>query len=301
MLEPVKAAPPTQALLKTCVNVSFDAAEVIDGRHLAGESGCLAEISLRVTDSVEGYRSGSATLLYHELRKTNVRMSRRQRESASTGVVVRISEPWFAGEASTKTRHQVAEALSKVLAMEHNIAPAELRSAHHNVRICSLGGVKAIDDAIVVFDNVSGGLRLTAPLFSSFEVILDRLDRAVDLAGEEALLPRPIIERLRSWRSSLDGVVPSVGPLSPVLSTGEILVYAPDSEVSVRIRGVLEERKLIEPQFVSIGDRDMLMYKYEAAPDVHAWVAHDQVQAVGGNWSQVIWNPASNEFRELAA
>jgi DEAD/DEAH box helicase domain-containing protein len=299
MLEPVVAAPRTQALLKTCVNVSFDSAEVIDGRHLEGESGSLAEISLRVTDSVEGYRSGNATLMYHELRQSNSRMLRRQREWGSTGVVLRIAEPWFTGEAATKTRAEVAEALSKVLAMEHNIAPAEIRSAHHNIKVCSLGGAKAIDDAIVVFDNVSGGLRLSAPLFSSFETILDRLDRAVELAGEEALLPRPVIERLRAWRAGLGDVTVSGGATAPALLDGEHLVYAPESEIAVRIRGVLEDRKLLEPQFVSMGDQDVLMYKYETAPGAHAWVAHDHVQAIGGNWRQVAWNPALNQFREL--
>ena len=300
MLEPVRAAPPTQALLKTSVNILFDAAEVIDGRHLSAEGGALAEISLRVTDFVEGYRSGSVILMYHELRKTNARMRRYHRESASTGVVLRIGEPWFAGEASTKTRQQVAEALSKVLAMEHNIAPAEVRCAHHNIKICSLGGAKPIDDAIVVFDNVSGGLRLSAPLFSSFGAILDRLDRAVDLAGEEALLPRSIIERLRAWHAALGDVTVSGKMVSPALLEGEHLVFAPNSEVAVRIRGTLEERTLIEPQLMSMGDGDVLMYKYEFAPNVDAWVAHDQVEAIGGNWSRVAWNPASKEYRELA-
>jgi hypothetical protein len=79
------------------------------------------------------------------------------------------------------------------------------------------------------------------------------------------------------------------------------MVFAPESEVAVRIRGVLEERKLIEPQFLSMGEQDVLMYKYEAAPNVHAWVAHDQVQAIGSNWTQVIWNPISNQFREIEA
>jgi hypothetical protein len=183
--------------------------------------------------------------------------------------------------------------------MEHSIAPAELRFAHHNVRVCSLACTKAIDDAIVVFDNVSGGLRLSAPLFSSLETLLDRLDRAVELAGEEALLPRPIIERLREWRAKLGQVTVSGGGTAPALLDGEHLVYAPESEIAVRIRGVLEDRKLLEPQFVSMGEQDVLMYKYETAPGAHAWVAHDHVQAIGGNWRKVAWNPALNQFREL--
>jgi DEAD/DEAH box helicase domain-containing protein len=300
MLEPVQNAEPTQALLRTCVNVSLEAAEVIGGRLLTGGGGCLAEISLRVTDSVEGYRIGSTAMPYRELRKSNPRMTRRYHEFPSTGIVLRVSEPWFSGDSAAQVRQQVADSLKAILAMEHNIAPAELRTAHQNINLCSLGGAKPVDDAIVVFDNVSGGLRLSAPLFSSFASVLDRLDRAVDLAGDEALLPRSIVDRLRSWHSGLSGAQ-SAETGSPQLADGEILVFAPESEVGVRIRGVLEERKLIEPQFLSMGETDVLMYRYEAAPDVHAWVAHDQVQAIGGSWSKVIWNPSSNEYRAVDA
>jgi DEAD/DEAH box helicase domain-containing protein len=184
--------------------------------------------------------------------------------------------------------------------MEHNVAPAELRSAHQNISLCSLAGAKPIDDAIVVFDNVAGGLRLSAPLFSSFPALLDRLERAASLAGDEALLGLPTVQRLRGWYAGLGSV--STQPVEgPALAAGEIMVFAPESEVAVRVRGVLEERKLIEPQFLSMGDEDVLMYRYEAAPDVHAWVAHDQVQAIGSNWSQVIWNPSSNRFRAIDA
>jgi DEAD/DEAH box helicase domain-containing protein len=302
MLEPLKGAQPTQPLLRTSVNVSFDAAEVIEQRYVKGEGGCLAEISMRVTDSVEGYRIGTTVMPYRELRKTNPRMSRRYREMSSTGVVVRISEPWFAGggETSVKTRHCVSEALKVALAMEHNVAPAELRSAHQNISLCSVAGAKPIDDAIVIFDNVAGGLRLSAPLFSSFAALLDRLERAARLAGDEALLALPTVERLRAWHASL-GSASSQQTEGPALAAGELMVFAPQSEVAVRVRGVLEERKLIEPQFLSMGEQDVLMYRYEAAPDVHAWVAHDQVQAIGSNWSQVIWNPISNQFREIEA
>jgi DEAD/DEAH box helicase domain-containing protein len=301
MLEPLKGAQPTQPLLRTGVSVSFDAAEVIDGRYAAGEGGCLAEISLRVTDSVEGYRLGSTAMPYRELRKDNPRMSRRYREASSTGVVIRIFEPWFAGsgDASIKTRDRIAEALKVVLAMEYNVAPAELRSSYQNINLCGRAGAKPIDDAIVVFDNVAGGLRLSAPLFSSFPALLDRLERAASLAGDGALLAKPTVDRLRDWHAGL-GAATGRQTDGPELASGEIVVFAPESEVAVRVRGVLEERKLIEPQFLSMGEQDVLMYKYEAAPDVHAWVAHDQVQAIGSNWSQVIWNPSSNQFRAIA-
>jgi DEAD/DEAH box helicase domain-containing protein len=122
--------------------------------------------------------------------------------------------------------------------------------------------------------------------------------RGAALAGEEALVPQSVIDRLQEWHDTLERIDLALEGQSDLVE-GEVLVFAPDSEVGVRIRGILEERKLLEPQFVSMGDQDVLMYRYESAPDVHAWVAHDQVQAIGGNWSKLAWNPNSNSYRKV--
>jgi DEAD/DEAH box helicase domain-containing protein len=302
MLEPLKGAQPTQPLLRTAANVSTNDGELIDGRLLQGDRGILAEVSLRVTDSVEGYRIGSTAFPYRELRTANRRMIRRYREFATTGVLLRVQESWFAGsgDAAVKTRQVVSEALVAVLAREHNIAPAELRFAYQNIAQCGSGAARPIDDAIVIFDGVAGGLRLSAPLYDDLLAILDRLQKAAELAGEEALLAAPTVELLRDWRGSLQ---PGRGSeeTSPVLDDGDVIIFAPQSEVAVRIKGALMERTLLEPQFVCVGDDQVLMYRYEAAPNVHSWVAHDQVQAIGSNWQHAIWNPVSNEIREIAA
>lgn len=302
ILEPVKAAAPTQPLSRTCVSVSTDKAELIDGRLLAGEHGLLAEISLRVTDSVEGYRSGSTQFSYRDLQSNDRRMRRRYREFGTTGVLVRINEPWFSGsgDAAIKMRLQVAEALHAVLAREHNIAPAELRSVHQNVSNYSSGVGRQIDDAIVIFDNVVGGLRLSAPLFDDFPGVLTRLVRAANLAGDEALLDQACVERLQHWFASLRPEA-GVEAASPAVGNCELLIFAPRSEVCVNLAGSLVDRTLLEPQLLPMGDKDILMYRYEERPGCTAFVPHDRIQPVGNNWRHAIWNPVSNEIREIAA
>ena len=302
ILEPLKGAQPTNPLLRTSVNVSTNPGELIGGRLLQGDRGVLAEISMRATDSVEGYRIGSTAMMYRDLGTKNSRMKRRYREFATTGILIRINEPWFSGsgEAALKSRQAVAEALMAVVAREHNIAPAELRSADHNIAMCGIGGTRAIEDAIVIFDRVTGGLRLSAPLFSDFAGVLDRLARAAELAGEEALIASSTVDRVREWHESLQPAA-AAGDVLPELDDDEVIIFAPNSEVSVRVKGALVDRKLLEPQFVSIGDSRLLMYRYEAEPNVSAWVAHDQVQAIGANWQRAIWKPASNEIRALDA
>ena len=237
------------------MNASINPGELIDGRLLQSDRGLLAEISMRAMDAVHGYRIGSTPVLYRDLAAKIPRMRRQYREFATTGIVIRINEPWFvgSGEAAVKSRQAVAEALMAVLAREHNIAPAELRSVHQNISMCGAGGARPVEDAIVIFDRVTGGLRLSAPLFSDFSAVLDRLTRAADLAGEEALLASPTIDLIRAWHTSLQPVSGEGKSCAPELADDEVIIFAPRQQVSVRVNGALVDRKLIEPQFVSMG------------------------------------------------
>lgn len=300
ILEPIKNAQPTQPLLRTSVNVSTGPGELIDRRLLTSDRGTMAEVAIRVTDSVEGYRVGSTVLPYRELQKTNRNMRRRSREFGTTGVLIRIDEPWFAGDgdASIKARHAVMEALKAILAREHSLAPAELRGAHVNIATCGSGGARLVHDAIVIFDDVTGGLRLSAPLFTEFPALLDRLDRAAELSGPEALLESATVGKLRDWFASLAqaNASPDTGPNA---MPGELMIFAPKSEVAVRIKGDLVERTLLEPQILTMGEADVLMYRYETGSSAHGWVAHDQIETIGHNWRRALWNPISNAIRAV--
>jgi DEAD/DEAH box helicase domain-containing protein len=135
-------------------------------------------------------------------------------------------------------------------------------------------------------------------LFAAFETFLERLGRAADLAGAEALLSGHTVARLAAWYGQLRP--PSIStPAALPDPTGDLIIYAPQSKVGVRVRGVLHERTLLEPQLLNLQNSDVLMYRYEAAPGVHAWVPHDQIEAMGQDWQRAIWNPASNAIREL--
>ena len=302
MLEPVKSAQPTRPMSRTQVSVALGGADLIEHRLATGPEGLIAELSMRVTDSVEGLLKGSTACSYRELHKQNRHMRRRQREFTTTGVLLRIQEPWFsgAGEAAAKTRRDTAEALKAVLATLHSIAPAELRTAHANISMFGPAGPRAIDDAIVIFDNVCGGVRLSAPLFSDLANILERLRKAADLAGAEALLSGATVDRLIDGYSGLQGSRASAEAL-PQVNAGEMLIFAPQSKVGLRLRGEVIERTLLEPQFISTGDEDILMYRYETETSGQAWISHKQVEPIGNEWRYAVWNPAANEIREIAA
>jgi hypothetical protein len=47
---------------------------------------------------------------------------------------------------------------------------------------------------------------------------------------------------------------------------------------------------------MTLNDKDVLMYRYEAELGVHAWVAHEQVRPTGHNWRKVFWLPGTGRF-----
>lgn len=299
-VEPVSGGEPTSPLLRKQVNASQSAEEVIQRHLLAGDAGCLAELHIQVTEAVEGFRSGAATFLYRDLRQKDPRMRRQQRDFSTTGVLLQISQPWFAGTATHQVaaRQAVARALREVLMHEHSISPTDVDFADSCVAICGPAGPRRVDDAIVIYDSVDGGLRLTEPLFSNFGRFIERLKNAAALGGADPLVSEAIAVRLGEWFESLSPKEPAV-PAPPAVGDGEYLIYAPQSEVSVSVRGSVVERRLLEPQLMRLNDNDILVYRYESEPGSLAWVAHDQVMPTGNNWQKAIWNPATRALREL--
>ena len=297
-LRPVRHAEPTQPILRCQVAIALGEEDLIEHHHLASESGSLAETQIHVTESVEGLRYGQASVLYKDLAQKDRRLTRKSRRYPTSGIMIRISEPWFSGDGEQQMamRRAVGEAFEAMLVSAYGISPRDLRSAHTGLSLRGPDGAKRIDDAVVIFDSVIGGLRLSAPLFVDFAAILDRLARAAELAGSEALISANTVERLRRWHEGLSAADQAESNL-PKVGNDELLIFAPESIVSVRARGSIEERRLIEPALIPVGAGEQLMYRYEAAPGVNAWVAHDQIEAFGDQWRMATWNPATGTIQ----
>jgi DEAD/DEAH box helicase domain-containing protein len=255
-----------------------------------------------VNESVEGFTMGGKPFLYRDLRAQDPRMTRKQREFRSTGVLLRINEPWFAGNGSpASVRQSVVEGLKQLLLRDKSISPNDIDGAHSNIAFYVDGAPKRATDTVVIYDSIYGGLRLTEPLFSEFSSYLAMLDKAVQLAGSSAFVDSDIAARLRQWFEGLSLGIPSVTE-APLAGEGEYLIFAPGSEVAVLHQGVLVDRKLIEPKLFRIGDASMLMYRYEnAGRDGGAWVPHDQIQPTGQDWHYAFWNPETGEIRDVDA
>lgn len=301
-LEPIPSRGRTSPILLSRISVSHQAAELQEGHLLVGMRGSLAEIRLHVNNSVIGYSVGGKEHLYRDLSKTDGRKRQKQRNYSTTGVVLRLDEPWFSGSggAAAETRKQVAQALKTLLARERSISAGEVATAHSSIAMYGVDGPKPIHDAVVIYDEVPGGLRLTEPLFREFGHFLERLRRGAELAGEEALLDEVSVVRLCRWYQSLTDKGAEVDNV-PAAQPGERLIYAPGSVVGVRINGAILERRLLQHQLLTIGNCPQLVYLYESAQGVTAIVPHDQVEPVGHDWRHVLWDTQQDTVREIAA
>jgi DEAD/DEAH box helicase domain-containing protein len=301
-LEPVKHAQDTRPLSKTVVNVSLNGDAVNAGRIRSGANGTIADIQMRVVESVEGFQQGGASFLYKDTRQTDQRLSRKQREFSTTGVLIRVTEPWFQGDgdAQRSARRNLCQALTAMLSHERGIAPNDVRSEHTGIALITTEGPQKLNDAIVVFDDVHGGLGLTGAIFDDLPHYLARLGDAANLAGTDALISGTLAAQLGEWFNQLSsGMVVTPKPIET--RPFERVIFAPDSDVVIRFRGELHTRTLIEPQMLTLNDEEQLMYRYHLDGGASGLVAHNQIEPIGDNWRHMLWNPTTGVYREIAA
>lgn len=297
-LKPAKAAQPTHPLLRQCVSGSFNAEEVIDGHLLRSEKGAIVEARLQIMESVEGYRTEKGAVNYAFLRRSNPRMRRQAREFSTTGVILQISEPWFAGSRLEQVERRTAlgAGLKELLCRHESIATGEIHVAASQIALQVAAGVQKLDDAIAIYDNLHGGLRLTAKLFARLPELAEYLCRAAETAGADAFVDFDTARRFAAWAGSLQPALANhTGTIE--VEVGEHLIFAPGSLVTFRKGGTHFERRLLAPELLKFPTGDLLFYRYQCDDDANSWVAHDAVEASGHEWSRVIWNPQTNETR----
>ena len=289
----------TRAILRKTATFSLAADGIVDGRIKRARTGLVAEVHLQVNESVEGYTIGKTPFLYKDLRAENPSMSRKQRDFRTTGVVVKIDEAWFAGTAKATVREHIAEGLLGLISRDRSISPRDIDATHTNIAILTDAGPKRLTDAVVIYDAVYGGLRLTEDLFVEFERYVAQLDKAADLAGGDAIVRDDITTQLTDWIKAL-GTTPTESSAGIAAPDGWFQVYKPGSVVSLLFNGNFVEREIVEPKLADPFNTGTpaLYYSYRTNGGI-GFIPHDQVQATGQDWSWVLWNPETRGFQEL--
>ena len=122
----------------------------------------------------------------------------------TTATVIIIWEDWFD---DVNTRRDVARALRTVLCSRESIHPADIRTTHQNVQVVRDGRSSEVRRAIVLWDQVGGGLGLS-------KAVADNLGRytqaLLEIAGQpghrserERLLREDTAALLHQWAAAV--------------------------------------------------------------------------------------------------
>ena len=250
-LEVTKSHAPTKPIQRKTVNLALDHGSVIEDqiKRCPGGKGLVAETNLQVNESVEGYRIGSTSFLYRDLRAENPNMSRKQRDIRTTGAVIMIDEPWFAGSSGEApyNREAFGRALVGVLGRERSISPQDIDFASTNIAVLTEQGPKRVSNCVVIYDVAYGGIRLTEDLFDKFPEYLGQISRASSLAGSDAIVTKELAVKLEAWSSTLE-TGEADERTAPVVPDGWYRIYRPGSVVSIYHHGQLVSRELVAPK-----------------------------------------------------
>lgn len=299
LLQRIDRSIPIRPSLRKNVTVDISQNGIVEGRVKRGKAGLVAEVNVQVTESVEGYSIGGKALHYRDLRVKNPNMNREHRFFRTTGVVIKIEEDWFK---NSSVRAEVADGLYDLLCRDKSISPRDIDTASSRVFVRELSAPKPIADAVVIYDSVYGGLRLTENLFDEIDNYMEQLKRAVTFAGGDAVVSEETLNRLTSWLQSLDSNELGEGITTDV-PEGWLLTYKKGSMVGSSAYSGIMEREIIEPIFgAPFGEGEPALYYYCNEPaqrGVKVTVSHESIVSMGNNWEYTLWNPDTGEYKDL--
>ena len=299
LLQPATKPIPIRPSLRKNVTVDISQGGIVGGRVKRGKAGLVAEVEVQVTESVEGYRIGSTAFKYSDLRIKNPNMSREHRFFRTTGVVIKIEEDWFK---NGTIREEVANGLYDLLCRDKSISPRDIDTASSRVFVRELSGPRPISDAIILYDSVYGGLRLTESLFDDIDDYMEQLRRAVNFAGTDAIVSKDTLNLLKSWLDSLDST--DLGESIKIdVPDGWFLTYKTGSIVSTSAYGGVIEREVIEPIYgapFGTGEPSLNYFcKDPTQYGVKITVSHESIVPTGNDWEYILWNPDTGEYRDI--
>ena len=301
-----KMPPITRPLVQTYVNAAVDDLGIVAGHYKESEAGFLCECDLQVTERVVGYRESGANKLYKDLRQEDPRLTAKTRDFRTTGIVLRIDQPWIREKG---LKESIATALKDLVIREYSVSPQDINCVATHIAFVRNGMRKAISDGIVIYDGTYGSLRLTEPIFTDLSRLIERFERATELTehDEDAPLPKSVVKNLREWWEELSDT--TVPPFEDnVIPDGFIQVLKAGSRVSMSDnRGVLHDIEIVAPEMFnpqSYGLEGDIKLFYQYRPDSSRSksgtlrVPHDAVTMTGDEWSWVLWSPTTGEFKE---
>lgn len=270
----------TKPLQRTLVTASLEGDGIIDGRRL-GNDAC-TEARLQVKESVLGFtrkgaRGGTSNVVYG----VNSGSSAKHRNVRTTGVVLRL--PFL--EARRDAKAALVEALVRRFRRNYGIDPAEIGYATEAITLKRGSLMERADDAIVVYDNVHGSLRLTSRLYDE----IPELGRTLLSSPNGWILDRTDVRAMENWLSSLREV--RAGDLFEIPDHFQGVEALPPGTAALRRRKDQADQAitLSEPLLVRRRGEVELCYHYSSDLG-DGLVPEDQVAFDGPSPSKRAWS-----------
>lgn len=299
-----KKAPPQKEehrpLNRRTITADPRANNLISMRHLAKEQGSVSSLQLTVTNSVEGFSDSDGIL--HEYRKTqkiNPNLSRKEKDLPTQGILLQIRQTWFQGEAGEpwQARVQVAHALLNQLAYRCSIARSDLGYAVDNIFIRTAQGYKLSDCAVVVYDNVFGGLDLTGELWQNLNEYAGQIRdgaQAIDNRNHSQI-SRDNAYRLAKWLEQPDTPIPE--PSSNPEPHGTWRILRPETKL-IAYNPFTEKMEQATLDWPIWNNGVKLAITTETN---HNLLTDEEALDTSGRRDWVLWEPVTNAFQELTA
>lgn len=165
-------------------------------RNLAlhqGQAGYTAEVYAAITETVTGCIENMQLRQYPP-------EDRPHRRFETTGVLLRIQASWMT---NPYCREQIARMLEAITRYDCSIANWDIGHAAEPMVIASRQRPDGehTDQAVLVYDNSHGSLRLTEALFVNFRRYVRQLQHSVEVDGE--MVSREVIRDLANWAAGL--------------------------------------------------------------------------------------------------
>ena len=289
----------TKPISRRVVTTGVGREHVVDRRRNVRRQGEIAQAKLVVTESVEGYLDHQGQIQqYYRLQASDPNRSRKQWDFPSSGVHLRIREPWFDGDSGEpwQARHQVADALKTHLAYRKSVALADIGTEVDNVFVQTSQGCLLSSNSVLVYDNVYGGLGLTEALWWNLEEYAKQLLRGADRErgrwGRTPIFPENA-GRLVRWLNEANG---EPEPWSDAPGPDEWWrIIRPGSQVCLyqQDRDDVAEGTLSEPVW-----QDGIKYWVDTAGG-RVLATGEQLTPQGSSLDWQVWQPSTGRDQEL--
>ena len=289
----------TRPINRRSATVKLTPEGLLDGNLRTLPEGLIAEVRCNIDRSVEGYQFSQKTILYETDDKNG--MTRKHLDYDTTGTLLIVNQEWFTGESRSETRKAIAFALRQHLCYRSSTPAGDVEYIWQNVGLDNGSSVTALENAILIYDSIPGGLRLSSDLYHS----LDHYGRVISTSviAEESLEASWVEPtEARKFQTWLNGASANELPTNqsipkPESPTPLMRVFKTGSKIT----GTDEHEYLVESCRVSLhpNGQTAVTYQCRRKHGISVELGEAQITRKGQAWNWELHDTATGNVMEM--